>query len=370
MDEQWYRIENTEDIDTPALAVYPDRVLRNIRLLKEIVPDTERLRPHVKTTKSSAVIRMMMNEGITKFKCATIAEAELLASAGAPDVLVAYQPIGPKAKRLSALIQKYPATTFSCLVDNPGAAAELNDTMREIHHCLPVFIDLNVGMNRTGVDPGESAATLFRQLRKLDGLLPVGLHVYDGHIRDSDRNIRKQNCDDAFRPVTRLKAELQKSDEEPLIIVAGGSPTFSIHAERPEVECSPGTFVFWDYGYRHALPELPFRYAALLLTRIISLPATDLVCTDLGHKSVASENPLNKRIFFLNATDLEPVSQSEEHLVLRAPQGHVYKVGDILYGVPYHICPTCALYDTMEVVKNRQIIASWHVEARTRALTL
>jgi D-threonine aldolase len=233
-----------------------------------------------------------------------------------------------------------------------------------------VFVDLNVGMNRTGIPPDENALAFFGELSGMNGIIPIGFHVYDGHIRDADRDLRKAKCDEAFRPVERLAQQLIDSGEEKPVIVAGGSATFSIHAERPDVECSPGTFVFWDYGYRHILPELPFRYAALVITRIVSLPSPDLICTDLGHKSIASENPLSRRVFFLNGNDLEPVSQSEEHLVLKAPVNHSYAAGDILYGVPYHICPTCALYDTMYIIKDHQVKGEWPVEARTRTLTV
>ena len=104
----WYTISNIAELDTPALVVYPDRVRENIRRAIDMVGDAARLRPHVKTHKSPQVTRMMLEAGILQFKCATIAEAEMLALEGAPDVLLAYQPIGPKVERLVALIQKFP----------------------------------------------------------------------------------------------------------------------------------------------------------------------------------------------------------------------------------------------------------------------
>ncbi|RYF88060.1 MAG: D-TA family PLP-dependent enzyme, partial [Chitinophagaceae bacterium] len=118
----WYEINNISTIDTPALVIYPDRVKRNIALVKTMIDDINRLRPHVKTNKSIEAVTLMMEAGINKFKCATIAEAEMLGMAKAPDVLLAYQPIGPKIDRLVALIKTFPATTFSCLVDNINSA--------------------------------------------------------------------------------------------------------------------------------------------------------------------------------------------------------------------------------------------------------
>jgi len=117
----WYEIENIDAIDSPALLIYKERVYENIRLLKSM-KDVAHLRPHVKTNKIAEVCRMMLNEGITKFKCATIAEAEMLAMINAADVLLAYQPVGPKVNRLAQLVKTYPSTRFSCLIDDFSAA--------------------------------------------------------------------------------------------------------------------------------------------------------------------------------------------------------------------------------------------------------
>src|SRR5690606_32154722 len=147
-------------------------------------------------------------------------------------------------------------------------------------------------------------------------------------------------------------------------IVIGGSPSFPIYATYSDVECSPGTFILWDKGYADGLPDQPFLPAAVLLTRIVSMPDANRLCVDLGHKAVAAENPLDRRVYFLNAPDLKPVGQSEEHLVLEAPFGHSWKTGGVLYGLPYHICPTVALYDRPTVVQNIQALDTWPVAAR------
>jgi D-serine deaminase-like pyridoxal phosphate-dependent protein len=369
MDDDYYRIDNVTEIDTPALVIYPEQVKKNITILKSFVSDISQLRPHVKTHKSPNVTRLLLDAGIEKFKCATIAEAEMLAITGAPDVLLAYQPIGPKVHRLAALIEKYPSTTFSCLIDSEAAANELNEAMESIHHCLPVYIDLNVGMNRTGIKPDQKAVDLYLSLAKKEGLLPMGLHAYDGHIRDTDMDARTKRCDLAFSYVQNLKEGLiAKGVEEP-VIIAGGTPTFPIHAKRRDVECSPGTFIYWDKGYHDILPEQPFEYAALVLTRVISKPGDDVVCVDLGHKAIASENPLNKRVYFLNAPDVEPIGHSEEHMILKT-NGTTLNVGDVLLGVPYHICPTCALYDSAVVVNNHIANERWPITSRNRMITV
>jgi D-serine deaminase-like pyridoxal phosphate-dependent protein len=363
----WYEISDIENIDSPALVVYADRVKKNIEAAIEMVGDVQRLRPHAKTHKSPDVTRLLLNTGITKFKCATISEAEMLATCGAPDVLLAYQPVGPKITRLLELMAHYPATHFSCLVDNRQTAGKLHQQAKDKDVVLSVFIDLNVGMNRTGVAPDERAFRLAEQISQLENLHLQGLHVYDGHIHDADFTQRKKQSDDAFAPVVQLNESLQKRGYNNLVLVVGGSPTFPIHAKRKDVECSPGTFVFWDAGYNETYPEQPFQPAALVISRIISVH-DDFVCTDLGHKSVAAENPLQRRIKFINAPEFTAVSQSEEHLVLKTTGTYSFAVGDVLYGMPIHICPTCALYERAIVVEDHTVTGEWKMAARDRKI--
>src|SRR5688572_27126416 len=337
--EDWYHISNIMEVDSPALVVFPDRVKRNIELLKNMIDDVKRLRPHVKTHKTKEAALLQMEAGIKKFKCATIAEAEMLGSIKAPDVLLAYQPIGPKINRFISLIKKYPETKFSCLIDDYDAARAIGAEASKAGISLPVFIDLNLGMNRTGTIPGENAIGLYKFCSSLNGIMPVGLHGYDGHIRDKNFQERKKQCDEAFGKIENLKNELVKLGFPVPVIVVGGSPTFPIHAKRKDVECSPGTFIFWDAGYQQGLTEQPFLPAALVISRIISHPAENLFCADLGHKSIAAERDLDSRVLFLNATKMKFVGQSEEHLVMQTDNPGDYKTGDILYGLPLHICP-------------------------------
>ena len=123
---QWYGVSNADEIPSPALLVYPDRVEDNIRRMIRLAGGVARLRPHMKTTKLPEVIRMQMDQGITKFKCATIAEAEMVAACRAPDVLLAYQPVGPNVARLIQLARTFPQTRFSSLVDDEGTICTLS----------------------------------------------------------------------------------------------------------------------------------------------------------------------------------------------------------------------------------------------------
>ncbi|HEY4150866.1 MAG TPA: D-TA family PLP-dependent enzyme [Chitinophagaceae bacterium] len=360
----WYTIENIEDIDSPALFVYPDRVKENIRDAIKMVAGPSVLRPHVKTSKMSEVGKLLLNHGITKFKCATIAEAEMLAMIGAGDVLLAYQPVGPKILRLLQLTRTYPSTVFSCLLDNIDNARHLNEVCAAQNSVLPVYIDLNIGMDRTGIHP-EDAFDLVKAIRELPALRLVGLHGYDGQLRDTDIAERTRKSDEGFARVKMLAEKMQELTHEPPVIILGGSPSFPTHARRTGVECSPGTFVFWDWNYQNQLPDEPFRYAALVVSRIVSIIDAQTVCLDLGHKSVAAENPL-PRVYFLNVPGAEPVAQSEEHLVVKVSDASLHRVGEVWYGVPVHICPTVALYEKAWVVENGRSVGEWKVTARNR----
>jgi D-serine deaminase-like pyridoxal phosphate-dependent protein len=364
----WYFIKDIDAIDSPALVVYPERVKQNIAWAVQMVGDANKLRPHVKTNKMAEVCRLMIDAGITRFKCATIAEAEMLAQIGAPDVLLAYQPVGPKIERLIKLIQAYPNTSFSCLVDNEETAAQLSKLSEQNGIAIPVFIDVNNGMNRTGIAP-QKVMDLLQKIKDYPGIQVAGLHGYDGHIRDSDIAIRQAKADEAFKYIETLWQQAAQLLHQPLKVIMGGSPTFPTHVHREGVECSPGTFVFWDWGYKHILPDEPFEYAALLITRVISVIDEETICTDLGHKSVAAENPL-PRVHFLNAPDAVPIGQSEEHLVLKVPVGNSYKIGDVLYGVPVHICPTVALYDKAYVIEDHNMTGDWKVVGRNRSINI
>lgn len=364
----WYNILNADEIDSPALIIYPSRVRENIYMLKGMINDPLRLRPHVKTHKTREVVIMMMDAGILKFKCATISEAEMLGMSSAPDVLLAYQPVGPKLQRFISLIKQFPVTRFSCLIDNFETAANISIAALKAELLIPVYIDLNVGMNRTGITPGKKAIELYEFCSSLPGIQPVGLHLYDGHIRDRDIEKRRFACNALFTEVERMRQELNELGYNKPKIIAGGSPSFPIYSKLEDIECSPGTFVFWDRGYQESLPEQNFLTAALVITRIVSLPDERKICLDLGYKSIASENELNNRVYFLNAPDLKMVSQSEEHLVVESSGEHSWKVGDLLYALPFHICPTCALYESASIVEEGIVRNSWKIIARDRKI--
>lgn len=349
------------NIASPALLVFKDEVSRNIDKMIAIAGSPERLIPHVKTHKMAPIVQMQLAKGITRFKCATYAEALMLAEAGAKDIVIAYQQNSPAAEAYAALTQRFPNISFASLVDNLASAELINTIFSKINAKAGVYIDIDNGMHRTGIAP-EKAFELYGQLRKLPGVFCRGLHVYDGHIRETDYAKRTALCNEAFAPVEALAKKMEYPE-----IIAGGTPTFEIHARRGGVMLSPGTCLLWDEGYATGLPEQPFVPAALLLTRVLSKPAEGRLTLDLGHKAVSAENPVTKRVFFHELPEYEVISQSEEHLVVQTPLADKLKVGDILIGTPWHVCPTVALYNEAQVIENGARIGSWAI-ARGRRI--
>jgi D-serine deaminase-like pyridoxal phosphate-dependent protein len=370
MNKQWFHITNAATIDSPALLVFADRVRQNIDTAIKMAGDAKRLRPHVKTHKCADVARMMIAAGIDKFKCATIAEAEMLGIANAKDVLLAYQPAGPKLQRFIQLIKKYPGTAFACLTDNFTSAKEQSTAFTGTGLTVPVYIDLNMGMNRTGILPGEEALELYRFCAAAPGMIIKGLHAYDGHINHCGFEERKKEADAVFLQVESLVKKIKDNGLALPTVIVGGSPTFSIHCKRPGVECSPGTFVYWDQSYLINCAEQEFVPAAVLVTRVISVPDAAMVCTDLGHKSVAAENDRSKRVFFPEQEHLSVLSQSEEHLLLENNSSHVFKPGELLYAIPWHICPTVALYESIIIVEDSKATTTWKNIARDRKISV
>ncbi len=366
--EDWYKVQNPDQILSPSLLVYKERIAFNIDLMIEIAGSADRLVPHVKTHKMAEVTEMQLEAGITKFKCATIAEAEMLAQTGAKWVLIAYQLVGPNIARLFSLQKKYPQVHFASLVDSLVSAQNLSDSSEGKSSF--VFIDVNNGMDRSGIRVHQGVFELYQQIARLENIKLEGLHVYDGHIREADFAERKAHSDADFEPVQKIRDSLIEAGYPTPMIIAGGSPTFTVHAQREGVFCSPGTCLLWDWGYGDRFLDQPFQHAAVLATRVISKPAKNIVTVDLGHKAVASENPIERRFRFLNLNQNEILSQSEEHGVVKVADWESIQLGDLLYALPYHICPTVALHEYAIVIEKRTVLEKWPILARRRMISV
>jgi D-serine deaminase-like pyridoxal phosphate-dependent protein len=335
----------------------------------KIAGNASRLRPHIKTHKMSEIIRMQLNYGITRFKCATIAEAELLAMCGAPDIMLAMQPVGPNLLRYFTLVEKYGESAISCIADSEDVIISISDFARTKGIRTTVWLDINNGMNRTGVVPGEKAVRLVNRIADSPMLTFGGLHVYDGHIHDSDFATRKSLCDKAYEQVEEFISEITGYGYSAPAVVAGGTPSFPVHAMRENVELSPGTLLLWDFKSDSSFEDMDFLQAAIIVTRVVSKPSREMLCLDLGHKALASEMQ-HPRVYLYGITNYTAVNHSEEHLVIRTRDAENFKTGDIIYGIPYHICPTVDRYDFVNVAEGNRVTGRWNVEARKRKITI
>ena len=141
---------------------------------------------------------MQIKQGISRFKCSTISETEMVARCGAKDILMAMQPVGPNLDRFFQLLQVFPETKISCIVDCEEVILRLSEVAASKNMKVHVWLDLNIGMDRTGIPPGEDAERLYTMIINSPMLMAEGLHAYDGHIREKDLAERKKLCDDSF----------------------------------------------------------------------------------------------------------------------------------------------------------------------------
>ncbi|MGC3969783.1 MAG: D-TA family PLP-dependent enzyme [Pirellulales bacterium] len=367
MPNPWYAVENAADIPSPALLVYPDRVRRNIAAMIAAVGDVDRLRPHVKTHKMSEVVALKLEAGIRKFKAATLAEAEMCAAAGAPDVLISFPQVGPNVDRLLRLTAAFPQTHFSVLADDEGNILHLSTAFAQAGRSIEVWLDLDVGQHRSGIAPDERAVALYRRLHELPGTEPAGLHVYDGHVRENALADRIGKAEESFTAVTNLARRIRDAGLPMKRPICGGTPTFPVHSRQEARDCSPGTCVFFDISYATKFPDLQYEFAAVLMGRVVSKPGGNRLCIDLGYKSVSPDNA-TLRVQLLDVPDVQYLGQWEEHLAIETPAAANYSVGDVVYGVPFHVCPTVALHREAHTVRNGRVDGAWQVVARDRRL--
>jgi len=366
-----YRLNHPERLLSPSLIIFEEILRANLDAMIAMAGDPDRLRPHVKTHKIGAIIRLQASLGIYKHKCATIAEAETIAAAGGRDVLIAYPLVGPNLDRLVRLIRAYRGTTFRVLVDHPGSAKALSAAVSGLDRPVSTLLDLDVGMGRTGIAPGDEAAKLYSLVNDLPNLHSDGLHAYDGHQRAFDPEERRLAVREGLKPVLELRERLLGAGHAVPLLILGGTPTFPIHARCtiPGSQCSPGTCTLHDASYATKFPDLPFTPAALLLTRVISRPRTGRLTLDLGHKAVAAD-PVGARVVLPDLRHAQIGGQSEEHLVVDLTNAQDYPPGSWLLAVPMHVCPTVALHKRAYVVRDGEIIDEWDVTARDRVLSI
>ncbi|MCZ6598063.1 MAG: alanine racemase [Planctomycetota bacterium] len=336
-----------DEVLSPALVVHLDRVRENLRRVIAHVGDPDRWRPHVKTTKIPAVFAEIARAGVRHFKCATTREVLYLCrtlreeGVEGADVLLAHLPVGRALQGLGRVAAEHPETSMSVLCEDP-------DAVLAIPAGVDVFVDVNVGMERTGIPVAEHDA--IAAVARAAGNRFRGVHGYDGHLHDGSPAERRAAVFACYDRLHDLVVALIDGGASVGEVITSGTPTF-LHAlayvgfdelEGVRHRVSPGTVVYHDLRSEQENPELDLLPAATVLTRVVSHPSANLVTCDAGSKSIAAEAG-DPCAFVIGRPELVPQSPNEEHLPLRVTAGERPPRGTVLHLVPLHVCPTVNL---------------------------
>jgi D-serine deaminase-like pyridoxal phosphate-dependent protein len=368
--DQRYRLSGTEDVLTPALLVYPDFVASNIeRTLALLGGDADRWRVHIKTAKLAHTLRMLIERGVRNFKCATTLELLVACQQGASDVLLAYPSIAANARRAREIAAQFPEVRISVLAENDEQIRQWRGSG------VGIFVDINPGMNRTGIEQNRSEKAL-RLVRAVGGtgLDFRGLHYYDGQYGALEERARTKAAHAGYASLLKLATVIERGGVHVPEVITAGTPTLSSSLSYEAFRgrgfvhrVSPGTIVYCDAT---SLCQIPMGYgyrpAVLVLTRIVSQPRTGTVTCDAGHKAVSADAGVPTCIV-VGRPELTPLSPSEEHLPLTL-EGRAAgpQVGEALYLLPRHVCPTVNNFDCALLVRDGRIESVEKVSARGR----
>jgi D-serine deaminase-like pyridoxal phosphate-dependent protein len=369
-----YTVPNVDDVMTPALVVYPEIIASNIeRTLALLDGDADRWRVHIKTAKLGYTLRMMVERGIRNFKCATTLELLVACQCGAADVLLAYPSVGANARRVREIAEEFPQVRISVLAENAEQLPQWRGSR------VGVFLDINPGMNRTGIEQShsEDVAKLVRTIGPSE-LEFRGLHYYDGQHREPDERERTVAAHKGYDRLLEIVKEIERIGVRVPEVITAGTPTLPTSLSFEGFRntgflhrVSPGTVVYCDASSLPLLPkEYGYRPAVLVLARVVSHPRAGIVTCDAGHKTVSADSGIPTCVV-LGHPELTPLSPSEEHMPLEvAGSAAGPQVGDALYLLPRHVCPTVNNFDDALLVRKGEIESVEKVSARGRETPL
>ncbi len=357
-----------EAVDTPALLLDLDAFERNLgRLATSVAGSPVRLRPHAKTHKCPAIALRQVAAGAVGVCCQKVSEAEAMVAGGVADVLVSNEVVGEsKLRRLAALARQ--ARVAVC-ADDRGNVADLNEAALAQGVRLPVLVEVNVGADRCGVEPGEPALALARQIVGSPGLRFGGLQAYHGsaqHIRDFAE--RRAAIDAAVEKVRRT-VDLLRRDGIPCEVVTGsGTGTYRFEAVSGVfTELQAGSYIFMDVDYARDLaedggPYRDFEHGLFVYATVMSRPTKDRAVVDAGLKALSLDSGPPA---VHGMPDVEYARASDEHgkLLLHEPN-RALRVGDKILLIPGHCDPTVNLHDWYVGVRNSRVEALWAITAR------
>ncbi|HLG17232.1 MAG TPA: alanine racemase [Blastocatellia bacterium] len=369
-----YRIERVGDVLTPALAIYPDIVDANIRTtVKLLGGDANRWRPHVKTAKLARVMKRLVDHAVKNFKCSTTLELATVCEAGAEDVLLAYPAVGANARRVRELADTFASVAISALVESPKQVKVWSGSR------VGLFIDLNPGMDRTGIEQERKDEIISLALAiKESGLAFRGLHYYDGHLSKYELPERERVAHRGYERLMRVIEELDESGARVSEVITAGTPAFPCTLSYAPFSdsgfihrASPGTVVYADCTSLAQLPaEYGYRPAAIVVSTVVSHPSAHRITCDAGHKTVSADSGV-PTCAVIGRPDLVPGKPSEEHLPIDVdPASTLPPLGEAVYLVPRHVCPTVNNFDHALIVEDGRIVSIDRVTARGREAPL
>ncbi len=349
------------EIDTPALLVDLDVTERNIATMCEFFRDRPaKLRPHFKSPKAPAVAKRLLAAGAIGMTCAKVGEAEVLASHGVTDILIANQVIGaPKLARLVDLARR---ANMMVAVDSAAGIDMLAEATAAAGVTCRVLVEVDVGMHRCGARSPAAALALAQRVARASGLCFAGVMGYEGHaVMEPDRAARHRQATEAMQALTAVAEHLRQAGLPVEIVSAGGTGTYDISGVFPGVtEIQAGSFIFMDARYRQV--DIPFQCALSLVTTVISVPDAHSAIIDAGMKAVTFEFGLPE-VKDLPGVTLGFLSEEHGHLMVDGPP---LAVGQRIELIPSHSDTTINLHDQMYALRGDRVEAIFAIEARGR----
>ena len=350
--------QRLEDVDTPALILDLPSFEKNQKTLFDLVKNRVRVRPHAKTHKCPEVGKRQIALGAVGMCCQKVSEAEAMVDGGIGDVLVSNEIVGaPKLARLAALSRR---ARIGVCVDNLENLRAIAATGAK----LDVYIEIDVGMRRCGVAPGEPAVVLAKEIVKHRNLRFGGLQAYHGraqHIRSMEE--RHAVIETAAQHVEHTKRLLAEANIACPIVTGAGSGTFMLEVEAGSWdEIQPGSYAFMDADYAKnewAAPLPRFEHALFVLSTVMSRPSAQMAIVDAGLKASSVDSGMPG---IWKRETLRYTHASDEHGWVEGQPSPA--LGEKLLLVPGHCDPTINLYDWYVVVKDGLVIDLWPITAR------
>ena len=353
------------EVDTPALILDLDAFERNLKTLADLARGRVRVRAHAKTSKCAEVAKRQMALGAVGVCCQKVSEAEAMVEGGIPDVLVSNEVVGaPKLERLAALARR---AKLGVCVDDTGNVKELDAAAGRAGSKLDVYVELEVGMGRCGVAPGEPALALARAVASSPNLRFAGLQAYHGraqHVRSMAD--RRALIDKAAEAARATRALLETNGIACPIVTGAGSGTFMFEVESGAWdEIQPGSYAFMDADYARndwAAPLPRFEHALFVLATVMSRPRWDRAIVDAGLKASSVDSGMPG---VWQRPGLKYIQASDEHGFVEISAGApAPALGEKLLLVPGHCDPTINLYDWYVCVRGGIVEDVWTIGAR------